>query len=98
MSKFPSGEMTHGKKTIGTSTGQISTNSRLLVFGILIKADVNNAGIVYIGNRNLTAGTAHATDGMPLEAGDSIFLEFDSLHKVYLKASAADQKVFYMAI
>lgn len=98
MSKLPSGKMYHGSTTVGTSAAMLENNESALVFGVLIKAKSDNAGIVYIGARGVTANTLSTRDGMPLEAGDSLFLEMDSLHKVYAKATIANQKVFYNAI
>jgi len=90
--------MDHGAKTVDTAVVQITTYNIPLTFGILIKAAGANTGIVYVGNSDVTAGTADATDGIQLSAGDAVLLELDAASKAYAIASAAGQKVFWIAV
>lgn len=97
-SQFPVGEFTTGaKSSIGTSAVQITTSDIKCIFGVLVKADDDNSGDVYIGPKGVTAGTADATDGIRLKAGDSVFIEIDNANKVYAIGSAAGQKVYFVA-
>jgi len=94
-----SGILTTGAKSlIGTTAVQITTASIVCAFGVLVKAAKDNTGIVYVGQKGVTAGSADATDGMELEAGDATFYEIDNANKVYVIGSATGQKVFWTAI
>jgi len=94
-----SGTFTTGaKSSIGTTAVRITTSDTYCAFGVLVKAAAGNTGIVYIGPSDVTAGTADATDGVELSAGDAILIEVDNANKVYVIASAADQKVFWAAV
>ena len=89
---------TGAKSSIGTTALQLTGISIKCVFGVLIKAASTNTGIVYAGLAGVTAGTADATDGMELEAGDAVLIEVDNADKVWVIGSAADQKVFWAAV
>ena len=65
--------------------------------GVLIKASISNTGVVYVGNSDVTAGTTDATDGFPLSAGDSLFLEYKRADEIYVIGSAANQIVYWIA-
>jgi len=86
------------KGSIGTSAVQITTSTFQCVKGMLIRADPANTGIVYIGQSDVTANSAAATDGLPLEAGDAVMIEVNQVNLVYAIASAAGQKVFWIAV
>ena len=94
-----SGVFTTGQNTdIDAAAERLKDISVPCVFGVLVTAHKDNAGIVYVGPKGVTAETNAATDGIPLEAKDSVFIEIDDLSKVYVIASIADQKAFYLAI
>ena len=61
----------HAEKTsIGATALQLLATSLPIQVGIEIKAAVaNGAGIVYVGNSDVTAGGTDATDGFALAAG-----------------------------
>lgn len=88
----------HGSKaSIGTTAVQLTTSSIPANNGVLIKASDNNAGVVYVGNSDVTASVAApTTDGFPLNAGDSIFIEIDYADKIYLRADTASQVVSFI--
>jgi hypothetical protein len=89
----------HGRKSaIGTTAVQLTTTSAHAPRGVQIKASVANSGTVYVGNSDVTAGSADATDGFPLGAGDALFLPIDDPSKVYLVGSAAGQIVFFVVV
>lgn len=83
---------------IDTSAERLKDAHIPCVFGVLVVAHKDNAGIVYVGPIGVTAESADATDGMPLAANERIFIEIDNLNKVYVIASVANQKAFYLAI
>jgi hypothetical protein len=89
---------TGAKSSIGTTAVQITTSDIKCVFGVLVKAASTNTGIVYVGPKGVTAGTADATDGIELRAGEEIKIEVDNAKKVYVIGSATGQKVFWAAV
>lgn len=92
-------EFVHGKKVIGTTAGQLTTFSRPSYKGVQLKADPDNTGLVYIGSTpGVTADSAVATDGFPLEAGDPLFLPIDDPSKIYVIGTDADQGIFWIMI
>ena len=89
------------KSVIGTTAVQLTTvvlgETVFLKRGVLIKAASTNTGVVYIGHTNVTANSADLTDGMPVAAGESVTIEIDEPSKLYVIASAAGQKVYWVA-
>lgn len=89
-------------KVVGASAVALASTAYLPKYGFTIKASPANAGIVYVGFANtVTANSAAATDGMPISAGDSIFIPpamAADVTGIYLIASAADQKVFVIGV
>lgn len=85
-------------KAVDGSAVQLSASEQTPAYGFTIKAGTANSGVVYVGvNSNVTAGTAAATDGVPLAAGDSIFIPkaiASDVTGIYCIGSAAGQKVF----
>jgi len=94
-----SGVLTTGATSnIGTTAVQITTTSIVCPHGVLVKADDNNTGDVYVGPKGVTAGTTDATDGIRLRAGDAVTMEIDNANTIYVIASVAGQKVWWIAI
>lgn len=89
----------HGRKSsIGTSAVQLTATSIDCLRGVVIKAANANTGTLYVGNSDVTADSADATDGFELGSGESAFVEIDDVSKVYVIASAASQKAFWMSV
>lgn len=65
--------------------------------GITVKADISNAGIVYVGKIDVTAATNPLRDGFPISAGDSVSFEVKDVNLVHVIGSMADQRVFWIA-
>ena len=65
--------------------------------GVLLKADRLNAGTIYIGLSDVTAGTAAATDGFPLDANDTLFIEISNPNLLYVFASEVNQIIYWIA-
>jgi len=91
---------TTGRKSgVGTTAVPLVTAVRPLTRGLQLRAAATNTGTVYVGASSaVTADAADATDGFPLAAGEGLLVKVDDASKVYLIASAASQKVFYLAV
>lgn len=88
----------HGSNLdIDTTAEQITTTSFACKFGVTVKADITNTGIIYVGNSDVTAGTTAATDGFPLSAGETLTLEVNNPNLLYAIASANNQKIYWVA-
>ena len=83
-----------GQTTLGTTAVQLTSTSILTKKGVLIKADDDNTGSVYIGKDD----TVSTTTGFRLSAGQGIAIEVDDASKIWLIADADNQKVHWIAI
>ena len=83
-----------GQTTVGTTAVQLTSESTPTKKGVLIKADDNNTGSVYIGKDN----TVSTTTGFRLNAGQGIAIEVDDASKIWLVADADNQKVHWIAV
>ncbi|MDZ4781248.1 MAG: hypothetical protein SGJ19_13420 [Planctomycetia bacterium] len=89
----------HGRKSsVGTTAVQLSATSYRVAKGVQLKADAANSSTVYVGNADLTADTADATDGFPLAASEGLFVPVDDVNKIYVRGGASGQKVFWFAV
>lgn len=91
----------HGaKSSIGTSAVQMKASSVPANNGVMVKADIANTGIVYVGSSSsVTAGgTSDSTDGFQLNPGDGIVITVDNANDIYLIASVASQRVYWIAL
>ena len=66
--------------------------------GVIITADSDNSGTVFIGNSDVDAGATDATSGIPLSAGESLFFSANNPSSIYVIASAVNQKVYWLAV
>lgn len=80
-------------KTLTSTSSQIETNTALKV-GVTLKAHSTNTDIVYVGGSNLVT---NGTDGYPLEAGESIYIECANLNALYARAASGTQRLSYIA-
>lgn len=92
-------EFDHGSKgSIGVSALPLTAVGFGAAKGIeLIAAATNAAGIVYVGNADVTAGSAEATDGFPLAAGARLFIPIERVSSIHLIGSTTGLKVFWIA-
>jgi len=88
----------HERNTIGTNVERITNTSLQLIEGVVILASSANTGTVYIGDSDVTAGGATATDGMRLDAGDVIVIPISDPSLLYAVASASNQNIYIFAI
>ena len=92
-------DFNHGANgDIDTTAEQLSTRKTATTIGVLIRASIGNAGIVYVGKEGVTAGTTDATDGFELGAGESLTIEIDRVDKVWVIASEANQRVSWLVV
>jgi len=83
-----------GQTTVGTTAVQLTSESTPIKKGVVIKADDDNTGSVYIGKDN----TVSTTTGFRLDAGQGIAIEVDDASKIWLVADADSQKVHWIAV
>jgi hypothetical protein len=88
----------HASLTVGATAVALASSPSVLKRGVQIKAAAANTGKVYVGNSDVTADTAAATDGFELSAGQGLFVPANDLKNVYVIASAAAQKIFYLTL
>lgn len=88
----------HGSVTVGTTAVQLSSTSVHANSGIAIRADKDNAGTVFVGNSDVTTGTSDSTNGFPLYKKDVYIIPADDVSNVYVRATEADQIVYWMLI
>jgi len=86
----------HGQVNVGATAVQLSATSTLINKVVVKAADGNGSEKIYVGNSDVTANSEVTTDGYQLGAGQSITIPIYNLNLVYVIASAADQKVFYL--
>jgi hypothetical protein len=95
----PQGSLDTGSNLdIDTAAEQITSTSYAATVGVLFRADASNSGVVYLGNSDVTAGTAASTDGFPLSAGDGVFLQISNANLIYAIGSAVNQKIYFMVV
>jgi hypothetical protein len=81
-----------GTSTVGTTAAVVGDYTPL-AFGVVLRADGGNSGVVIIGT---TAG--NAASGFVLSAGQmSPFIAIDNLNKVFVVGTAAGQKLSWIA-
>jgi hypothetical protein len=89
----------HGSKSsIGTSAVQMTESSITAKQGIVVKAARGNTGVVYVGNSDVTADTVDDTDGFELSGGESVTIPVNNANKVYVRASASGQRVYWVLV
>jgi len=80
---------TFGKVTISGS--QQALPNVALKAGVTIKAADGNTGIVWVGDTGVAADS-----GLPLAAGESIFIPIENASKVYLLGDTSGDKLYYL--
>ncbi|MHC1624453.1 MAG: hypothetical protein ACXQS2_00350 [Methermicoccaceae archaeon] len=83
-----------GQTTVGTTAVRLTSEPTPAKKGVVIKADDDNTGSVYIGKDN----TVSTTIGFRLGAGQGITIEVDNASKIWLIADADNQKVHWIAV
>lgn len=66
--------------------------------GIQFKSAIGNTGTIVLGGSSVSYNaTASSINGIPLEAGDTIFLEVTRLSAIFADASASGQVLHWIA-
>ena len=77
-----------GKVTVGTTAVEVTFV--VTITSVLISADKDNTGTLYIGKSTVTSTGSNAVTY--LEAGDTITIDYDdAINALYVVGSAADQ-------
>jgi len=88
-----SSTINYGQVTVGTTAVQLTSTSTPLNFGIVVKADPDNTGNVYVGDSSVST-----TNGYLLTPGEGIAFEIDDVSKVYVVADTDNQKVYWIGV
>lgn len=83
-----------GKKSVTETPSILSSATINTKAGVHIKCPSTNTSSVYIGGKNLLTAQF---DGYPLDAGESIFIECDSVGKIYVRSERGTQVVNFIA-
>lgn len=84
-----------GMVSVGTTPVEMTFTG--VPFHILLTADINNTGTLYVGKSNVTSTGANAVTF--LQPGDALSMAYDdSSNAVYVVASAASQNVWKGAL
>lgn len=96
----PSLSFDHGATSnITTTAVQLTANTIASSYGVVVKSDITNEGIVAIGNSDVTVGATVTTDGFELSAGDGITLEVSGPHLLYsIGNTTTAQRVTWLVI
>ena len=87
----------HGRNSdVDAAAEQVTSTSIACKFGVTVKAARSNTGVIYVGNSDVTADSADATDGFELYPGDAVFLPVNNVNLVYVRASVANQAVYWI--
>jgi len=88
------GRLYNGHSTVGTTRAKLNEDVRdNFARGVTVKADVANAGTVYVGGPAVTAVT-----GYPLTAGESLYLPVMQTDQINVIGSVADQGYSWVGI
>lgn len=83
----------HGQNTdVDASAEQLTATSTPLKSGITVKALPGNSDQIYIGYSSAVT----ASNGYPLDADQSVFIEIDDVNKVWAIGGAANQGVSWI--
>lgn len=82
-----------GTTTIGTAATQVLPIQIDVCKGVQLKADAGNSGVIHIGRSNVTT-----TDGMPLAAGEGLFIPVSDVTKITAIATAVSQKIYWLSV
>lgn len=86
-----------GVAATGTAARILAAASAPSKKGVLIKADDDNTGSIYLGHASTTTADAGgAASGTRLKAGQSLFVPVSNRNLIYLIGSAASQNYTWM--
>lgn len=82
-----------GQQTVTTAGTRValSSSATALYAGVMVRADVANSGVVYLGG-----STVSSSNGYKLAAGDAVFVAISDLSALSIDASANSQSVSFI--
>jgi hypothetical protein len=80
--------------TIGTDRIPLAASSIRCENGFTVRADKTNSGTVYLGGSEVAND---GSQGMPIEAGESIDVTIRDLHDAFAIATGTGQKLHFLA-
>ena len=93
--------ITRSNRDVDAAAEQLTTDATVTSqIGFILQGGPANAtGLVYVStNPSLTAGTADATDGFPLAAGQSEFFPVKKASDLYVFGSTTNLVVFFYGL
>lgn len=79
-----------GQKKIATTNTQVQLGGTALSNGVVITANLNNSGPIFVGNTGVTTTNDGTGNGYALQPGASITYQINSLSSIYLNGTAGD--------
>lgn len=97
MARFSPGNLLDGRRVVPSSGTpvQLSTETAETTT-VVIYAETDNSGYIVVGDTTVVAATA-TRRGIPLAAGDSITMNINQLHYVWLDTTASGDGVTFLA-
>ena len=91
MDVYPtSGSLENGAQTLAGASAEV-LGANIPCQGVLIKADPNNTGTVYVGKSDVTTDWADSTGGFPVEPGASVGVPCRNVNEVFIIGTASDR-------
>jgi hypothetical protein len=97
ISRDLSRNFTTGSSTVTTTSSAVCPSTVEVFKGLQIKAGSGNAGVVYVGKATVTADGSNDSTGVPLAAGEGLFIPVRDVTSVYAIADGGVNKVFWLA-
>jgi hypothetical protein len=88
----------NGRTTVTTAgTRVVLASSQAISSGVWITALVANTGTIWVGNSTMNAATGGSQQGIPLKAGERVFVQIANINTINIDASVSAEGVTYMA-
>jgi len=92
-------EFYHGRTVIDTSAAQVvAANVPNAVKGLQLKAGPTNSATIYIGKFWVTMSGPASTDGLPLLAGEGLFVPVKDVSSIYAIATDVSQDLHWFMV
>jgi hypothetical protein len=91
----------HGTTNLTTANtpSQVVTDTSIKPMkGVQLKAGIDNAGVVYVGNSGVGNTVSAATCGLPLDAGEAVFLPVEDPTRVFANNATANDIIHWVII
>lgn len=93
----------YGHVTVGTSAVALSSISRTVKKGVILRAPGSgdptaNTDPIWIGDSRVTANSAADTGGFPIAPGESVTIEIEDLSEIYAISANASQDLGWIGV